>query len=148
MNRTMKFLKLIILILPVFFFSCNRDRNIVPPTPTYGIIDATVNGYTWSATAGYAQLQNFTLRLYGSGDNGSSLTIDIYPYNGLGTYAANSPAKITFYDGNGLEYNAINGSVNITSDLDFAQGSFYFTGVQNGGSTTVDVSGNFDLDYY
>lgn len=145
----MKFLKLIILVIPFFFFSCNRDKELVPPTPTYGIIDANVNGYTWSATSGYAQLlNNFSLRLTGTDNNGSSLTIYIYPYNGLGTYSANSPAQITFYDGSNMEYTAINGSVTITNDYNYVQGSFYFTGVQNGGSTSVDMSGNFDLDYY
>jgi hypothetical protein len=145
----MKFLKLLVLLAPVCFFSCNRDRTPVQPTPTYGIMDATVNGYTWSATSGYALLQNnFSLTLKGTDNNGSSLTIYIYPYNGLGTYSANSPAQITFYDGNNMEYTAISGSVNITYDIDYVQGSFSFTGVQNGGSTTVDMNGNFDLDYY
>lgn len=148
MTYTVKHLRLLVLLVPIFFFSCNRDTTIAPPAQNYGIIDATVNGYTWSATSGYAQYDNnFSLRLYGSDNNGSSLSIIIYPYNGLGTYSANSPAQITFYDGSGYQYNAITGSVNITYDLNYVQGTFYFTGTESGGSTTVDMSGSFDLDY-
>lgn len=145
----MKFAKLLVLLIPVLLFSCNSDRNRIQPTQTYGIIDANVNGYTWSATSGYAQLDltTSTLRLYGNDNNGSSLSIVIYPYNGIGTYSANSPAQITFYDANGYQYNAISGSVTITNELNYVQGSFGFTGVENGGSATVDMSGNFDLDY-
>ena len=74
----MKFLKLIlILVLPTLFFSCNPDRDLYTNGngQTYGIRDANINGYTWSAMSGYAQFQNFALYLHGTGPNLSLIHI-------------------------------------------------------------------------
>lgn len=150
MNRAMKYLKLLLIILlPFLFFSCNRDRGIIfnnNNAQTYGIIDATLNGYTWSANSGAAAYNNFSLNLYGSAPDGSSLEITIYPYNGLGSYTANSPASIRFYDAQGYQYDATSGTVNITSDAgDLVQGNFSFTAFSS--SMTIDMSGSFNLYY-
>jgi hypothetical protein len=149
MNGTMKFLKLIlILVLPTLFFSCNPDRDLYTNGngQTYGIIDANINGYTWSAMSGYAQFQNFTLYLHRTGPNNSTLDITIYPYNGVGTYSANSPASILYYDVDGIEYSAVSGSVTVSSDFGGqVEGSFAFSAVANGGSTSIDMTGSFNL---
>lgn len=138
------------LALPLLFTACTRDRDIYPTNTytSYGIIDANVNGYGWAASEGYATQQNFSLQLYGAAPDGSSLTITIYPYNGLGSYGVSSPAEIVFYDANGYEYYATTGNVNITSDyIDQVQGNFSFSGVSNGGGGYIDMSGSFNLYY-
>ena len=147
----MKTLRLFLLLIafPLFFLSCNRDRGInFNNNQTYGIIDASVNGYGWSAMNGYASFANFSLQLYGEGPNGSSLTITVYPYNGLGSYGAPNPATIYFYDINGYEYYAVSGTVNITSDINGEViGDFAFSGVSSSGGGSIDMYGAFDLYY-
>ena len=145
----MKFLKLLILVFPILFFSCDRDRNLYGPgNQTYGIIDANINGYTWSAMSGYASYNNFTLQLYGEGPNGSSLTITIYPYNGPGSYAVSSPAQINYLDVDGYQYTGSTGNVTVESDANGqVSGYFNFGAVASGSSTYIDMSGNFNLYY-
>lgn len=144
----MKTVKIFLLALLPFIFSCNPDADRFQPTQTYGIIDANLGGYTWSASTGYAQYQNFSLTLSGSAPDGSSLLMTIYPYNGLGTYQANSPAQFSFFDVDGYEYYATTGSISITSENSGqVQGNFYFSGVSNGGAQPIDMSGSFNLYY-
>jgi hypothetical protein len=149
MIRLLKIIS-ICLLVPLLLVSCNRDRDLYINNDyaTYGIIDATINGYTWGASQGYASQQNFSLQLYGSAPDGSALTITIYPYNGLGSYGANSPAEIHFLDADGYEYYANTGTVTITSDyIDQVQGNFSFSAVGNGSSGYIDMSGTFNLNY-
>ena len=145
----MKKLIYILFIIPLSLLnSCTPDRDLYPTGPnynTYGLVDATVNGYTWGASSGDASYSNFTLYLYGEAPDGTSLSIAIYPYNGIGSYAAN-PAQISFYDYNGFEYAATTGTVTITSDYgDQVQGNFSFSGLS--GSQSIDMSGGFSLYY-
>ena len=137
-------------LISTLFLSCDKDRNLYGNgnTQTYGIIDATINGYTWSALSGYASYNNFTLRLYGEGPNGSALEITIYPYNGLGSYAVSSPAQIYYLDVDGYQYNASTGNVTIESDANGqVSGYFNFGAVASGSSTYIDMAGDFNLYY-
>lgn len=143
-----RYMKVLLLaILPALFFSCDRDRGIIfngNNGQTYGIIDASINGYNWSANQGSATEFNFALTIYGSAPDGSSLEIVISPYNGVGTYSANSPARITFYDADGSQYNAATGTVTVTADMvDMVQGNFSFSAYSS--SQPIDMSGTFSV---
>jgi hypothetical protein len=145
----LKRLFLFVCLLGVFT-SCHKDKTSAYNyfTNGTGYMGAIINGNTWYATSGYAQnTSNTTINLYGTQNNVSYMVIGIDNYYGVGNYTLGGFNSAIFNDGNGIEYTATSGNVNVTSDDGTnVIGTYYFSGVSSTGGYSISaVNGNFYL---
>lgn|GEM_PF-1147661 len=151
----MRYRSLLLLCLGfvILFSACSKDPNRVNNNYNgtgAGVLSAYINGYSWYASTGYAQLDNTQkLTLFAKYSQDNDISLYVYPYSGPGTYQLNGLNTITYYE-NGVTYSPINGEINITYDnTNSIQGTFSSRLISTSGSETLDfTNGQFNIPKY
>lgn len=137
-----------ILLIITGLFSCSKDTSLNGGGYNPGIMSAYIGGSLWYANTGYVQFPNATaITLYGAYNGQAHISIVIGGYSGPGYYILGGFNTASFYDGNGLDYLATNGSVTITSDNGTqVMGNFQFSGISTVGGYPIYINnGQFNL---